>query len=58
MTKAVKKINKKTAFIAVAVLGLCMAAYFVIEHMIYVTTDNAQVEAHVVMLAPKIGGYI
>jgi membrane fusion protein (multidrug efflux system) len=57
MTKP-KNVNKKTIFIGVAVVAVLVAAYFVVEHMLYVTTDNAQVDAHVVMLAPKVGGYI
>ncbi|KYG61309.1 HlyD family secretion protein [Bdellovibrio bacteriovorus] len=40
---------------AIAVLG---ALYFVYEHFMFVTTDNAQVEAHSVMIAAKVGGYV
>ena len=32
--------------------------YFLYEHIRYVETDNAQIEAHWVMLAPKVGGFI
>lgn len=35
-----------------------MSGYFIYEHMTYITTDNAQIEAHAVMLAPKVGGFI
>lgn len=40
---------------AVAALGIIYLAY---EHFMYVTTDNAQVEAHSVLIAAKVGGYI
>ena len=39
----------------VAVLG---GLYFGYDYVTYVTTDNAQVEAHAVMLAPKVGGFV
>ncbi len=32
--------------------------YFVFEFFMYVKTDNAQISAHTVMLAPKVSGYI
>jgi membrane fusion protein (multidrug efflux system) len=32
--------------------------YFTFEYLSYVTTDNAQVEAHTVMLAPKVSGFV
>jgi membrane fusion protein (multidrug efflux system) len=35
-----------------------IAGYFVIEHLMYVSTDNAQVDANTVMLAAKLSGYI
>lgn len=40
-----------------AVVGV-LALYFIYEHLMYVTTDDAQVEAHSVMLAPKVQGFI
>lgn len=50
-------IKKKviTGAVAVAVL---VAGYLTYEHFAYVTTDNAQVFGHSVMLAPKVSGYI
>lgn len=44
-----------------SVLGLVAAViigYFLYEHFVYVTTDNAQVEAHAIMVAPKVGGFV
>ena len=40
---------------AVAVVGVF---YFIYEHFTFVSTDNAQIEAHSVMLAPKVGGFV
>lgn len=50
-------IKKKviTGAVSVAVL---VAGYLTYEHFAYVTTDNAQVFGHSVMLAPKVSGYI
>jgi membrane fusion protein (multidrug efflux system) len=42
----------------VAVVGLLIAGYFLYEHFSFVETDNAQVEAHSVMIAAKVGGYV
>ena len=39
---------------AFALVGI----YLLVEHLLYVTTDNAQVEAHSVMLAAKVPGYV
>lgn len=32
--------------------------YLVYQHIVYIKTDNAQINAHTVMIAPKVGGYI
>ena len=40
---------------AVVALLLC---YFLFEHFMYVSTDDAYVEAHATLLAPKVAGYI
>lgn len=51
--------NKKQVLLTVGgIIAFIVVGYFVYQHMIYVTTDNAQVDAHSVMLAPKVGGYI
>lgn len=51
-------VRKKIITLAV-VLSLSLAAgYFIKDYMSYVTTDNAQVAAHYVLLASKIPGFI
>lgn len=50
--------NKKTILLGLGGLTLLAVAYFFYEHIMYVSTDNAQVEAHTVMLAPKVSGYV
>jgi membrane fusion protein (multidrug efflux system) len=50
--------NKKKIMIVAGIAGVTFASYFIYEHMVYVTTDNAQIEAPVVMLAAKVPGYI
>ncbi|HEY8270236.1 MAG TPA: HlyD family secretion protein [Pseudobdellovibrionaceae bacterium] len=50
--------NKKKILLSTGLLAVLLGVYFVIEHVMYVTTDNAQVEAPVVMLAAKVPGYI
>lgn len=56
MKENMKKRKKiLSAVIPVVVLAL---SYFVYQYMMYVSTDNAQVEAHTIMLAPKVGGFV
>lgn len=50
--------NKRIVLTIVGVVALIVAGYFIYEHFMYVETDNAQIEANTVMLAPKVGGYI
>ena len=50
-----KKKKILTALGTVAALG-CL--YFAYQYVMYVTTDDAQVEAHAVLLAAKVGGYV
>lgn len=52
------KINKKYALGAVGFFIVIGALHFVYEHVTYVETDNAQVEAHTVLLTPKVSGFI
>lgn len=40
---------------AVVLIG---TIYFVYEYVMYVSNDNASVQANTVMLAPKVGGYV
>jgi membrane fusion protein (multidrug efflux system) len=50
------KRNKILAGIGAAFV--IVGIYLAYEHFMYVTTDNAQVEAHAVMLAAKVPGYV
>ena len=50
-----KKQKILTAIGVVVGLGV---AYFLYEFIMYVKTDNAQIQANSVMLAPKVGGYV
>jgi membrane fusion protein (multidrug efflux system) len=49
--------RKKIIKIAAPILGV-IVLYFLYNFFMYVETDNAQINAHAVMLAPKVGGYI
>jgi membrane fusion protein (multidrug efflux system) len=50
--------KKQKILFGVGTIAVALTGYFIYEHMTYVTTDNAQIEAHSVMLAPKVGGFI
>lgn len=50
--------NKKNIFTALGVFAVLLVSYFAYEFVMYVSTDNAQIEAHAVMLAPKVPGFI
>lgn len=50
--------KKKKALLGIGTIFLIVVAYFTYEHVLYVSTDNAQIQAHSVMLAAKVGGYI
>lgn len=50
--------NKQKILTAIGAISFLIVAYFVFEHIMYVTTDNAQIEAHSVMLAPKVPGFV
>ena len=50
--------KKKKILSAVGAVVAVIAIYFVYEHFAYVETDNAQVEAHFVIIASKVSGYI
>lgn len=51
--------NKKQKILsAVGGLALLIVSYFLYKHFMYVSTDNAQIEAHSVMIASKVGGYV
>ncbi|MBX2993577.1 MAG: HlyD family secretion protein [Bdellovibrionaceae bacterium] len=50
--------KKQKIFTALGALAVLGGGYFLYEHFTYATTDNAQIEAHSVMLAPKVSGFI
>lgn len=52
------KKNRQKIFMAIGAAVLVIIGYFLYEYLMYVTTDNAQIEAHSVMLAPKVPGFI
>lgn len=50
--------KKKNLFSAVGAIVAVFAIYFIYEYIMYSETDNAQVEAHSVLMAAKVAGYI
>jgi membrane fusion protein (multidrug efflux system) len=50
--------KKKSVITAILAVIILLASYIVFEHFSYVTTDNAQIFGHSLMLAPKVSGYI
>jgi membrane fusion protein, multidrug efflux system len=50
--------KRKKILSAIGTIAFIGACYFAYEHIMYVSTDNAQVEAHSVMLASKVGGFV
>jgi membrane fusion protein (multidrug efflux system) len=50
--------KQKKVMSAVGTVAAAGAIYFVVDFLRFVTTDNAQIEAHTVMLSPKVGGFI
>jgi membrane fusion protein (multidrug efflux system) len=53
-----ESLTKKNILISIGAAAILAAGCFVWNYVMYVTTDNAQIEGHFVMLAPKVGGYI
>ncbi len=50
--------KKKNIIIGVSTVMVLGIFYFVYQHIFYVSTDNAQVQAKTVMLASKVGGFV
>lgn len=50
--------NKKRLLSIVGLLVVIGVIYFVYQFLTYVKTDNAQIQANTVMLAPKVSGYV
>lgn len=50
--------KKKKVIIAIGIVFLLLISYFGYDHLMYVNTDNAQVQGHALILAPKVSGFI
>jgi membrane fusion protein (multidrug efflux system) len=50
--------NRKLFIVVVVILFLTAAGYFGYRRYTYVSTDDAYVQAHTAMLAPKVGGVV
>lgn len=50
--------KKQKIFGAVGSVAAVLALWFIIDYVLFVSTDNAQIEAHAVFLAPRVSGYI
>jgi membrane fusion protein (multidrug efflux system) len=51
--------QKKKKIISIAgTIVVLLVGYITYEHLSYVTTDNAQIFGHSLMMAPKVSGYI
>ncbi len=50
--------KKKKIFAGIGVLAAALIVYFIYQHYMYVETDNAQVEAHTVLISAKLSGYL
>ena len=49
---------KKPVIIAIAIVGLALLAYFIVDVLTYQSTDDAYVETTTVSVAPKVSGQI
>ncbi len=50
--------TKQKILAAAGTVIILLAGYLTYEHFAYVTTDNAQIFGHSLMMAPKVSGYI
>ncbi len=50
--------QRKNIFIVIGAVTLMVGAYLFYEYINFIGTDNAQIEAHTVMLAPKVAGFV
>lgn len=50
--------KKKTILRVVGLLAAIGACYFIYNFIFYVSTDNAQIQANTVLLAPRVTGFI
>lgn len=50
--------KKKKILIGIGTVLIVILSYFLYEHFSFIKTDNAQVQAHSVLIASKVPGYI
>ncbi len=50
--------NSKRALAIGLAVGLVFGVYFLYNHLLFVETDNAQIEGHSLLIASKVSGYI
>jgi len=50
--------KRKKVLMGIGGIAVLITLYFLYQHTMFEETDNAQIDAHVVMLAPKVPGYI
>lgn len=49
---------KKKILAGIGAVAVILIGWFAYDYFMYVSTDNAQVEGHFLLLTPKVGGYI
>ncbi|MEO5666450.1 MAG: HlyD family secretion protein [Bdellovibrionota bacterium] len=57
-TKKKLNITRKHVLTGVGSLVAVLGCYLAYQHFMFISTDNAQVEAHSVMLASKVAGFV
>ncbi len=50
--------KRKKIFVGIGLVVLTVASYIAYQGIFYVETDNAQIEAHTVLLSSKVAGFI
>ena len=50
--------KKKKIIFAAGGVVLAFIIYFAFEYIMYVETDNAQVQAHSLLMSPRVSGFI
>ena len=50
--------RKNQILSAVVALIVLIGVYFVVQHLRWVETDNASIQAHAVLLSPKVNGFL
>jgi membrane fusion protein (multidrug efflux system) len=50
--------KRRKILTGIGAIAAFVLLYFLVQHFMYVTTDDAYVEAHATLLAPKVAGYV